>query len=61
MSYDGDVFYEAWRRGHNPDAIHPDTVDDYRWNDYTPEEAVSDFYRQREPEPEQEYPPEETQ
>lgn len=41
MSYEGDVFYEVWASGRNPDAINMDRVDDMRYNGYSAEEAAA--------------------
>jgi len=35
--YEGDVVYEVWRSGGNPDALHPDSVDDSYWSGESPE------------------------
>lgn len=41
QDYEDDVYYEIWRRGGNPDAVRPDDVDDYYYNDYSIGEAAS--------------------
>ena len=38
--YAGDVQYEVWRAGGNPDAIDPLTIQDFRAAGYTAEEAA---------------------
>lgn len=45
--YRGDVIYELWRSGYNPDAISDDEIEDYYYDDYYPEEAVSNFKNKR--------------
>lgn len=43
--YEMDVFYEAWRRGLNPDNA-VNCADDCYWNQRTPEQCV-DGYQSR--------------
>jgi hypothetical protein len=43
--YEGDVFYEVWRAGGNPDAINFDRVEDRRWDEWEPEETAADELR----------------
>jgi hypothetical protein len=38
--YHGDVTYEVWRSGGNPDRLDYDRVEDHRWNDLRPNEAA---------------------
>jgi hypothetical protein len=38
--YHGDVAYEVWRSGGNPDRLNYDRVEDHRWNDLRPNEAA---------------------
>jgi hypothetical protein len=46
--YYGDMFYEVWRSGGNPDAIDPDRADDYKVAGYEPDEAAEcEMRRQR--------------
>lgn len=44
----GDMVYEAWKRGHNPDLIQREDSQSYQYDDYSPEEAVSHFFRKKE-------------
>lgn len=39
--YYGDVAYEVWRRGGNPDAVDYDRLDDYRYAGLYSDEAAS--------------------
>jgi len=39
--YRGDVIYEVWRRGGNPDLVDYDRVDDYYYENYEPEYTAS--------------------
>jgi len=63
--YQGDVSYEVWRHGGNPDCVSYDRVTSHYYDGYSSEEsAVSELraQRRREPEPEpepEEYCPEE--
>ncbi|KKM73040.1 hypothetical protein LCGC14_1414540 [marine sediment metagenome] len=43
--YHGDVWYDVWRSGGNPDLVDDDRVEDMRYDDYTPEEAARLEYR----------------
>ncbi len=38
--YESDVYYEAWRRGRNPDAIDPDELNDCYHDRIEPFDAV---------------------
>lgn len=50
--YFGDVIYEVWRRGGNPDRVDADRVDDYRYDGVDADSAASaELRRQRPPEP----------
>ena len=45
-SYRGDVEYEVWRAGRNPDNVDSDRVDDLRERGYSREEAAqSELHR----------------
>jgi hypothetical protein len=46
--YVGDVFYEAWRRGMNPDKISYDNIECARWDGLSAEECVSREQRRQE-------------
>lgn len=55
--YRGDVIYEVWRSGGNPDLIDYDRVRDRFYDGYQPEEcAYAELKAQRPREPEPEYP-----
>ena len=46
--YRGDVLYDVWRSGGNPDAVDYDRVDDaYAAGDYAEDVAASEVRRQR--------------
>lgn len=47
--YYGDVIYEVWRRGGNPDAVDPDRVRDYQEEDLFPEHAAAREVRRQRP------------
>ena len=48
--YQGDVAYEVWRSGGNPDAVDRDRVAGYYWEGWEPEDAArSELRRQRRP------------
>lgn len=55
-SYDGDVYYEVWRSGGNPDRVDPDRLDDYRWNGVEPETAARRELTRQRPQHEDEGP-----
>lgn len=60
--YDGDVTYDVWRSGGNPDYIDRDRVRDHFYNGYSAEEAANAELRAMRPrEPEPEYPEPEEQ
>ncbi len=44
--YHGDVFYEVWRSGGNPDAVDYDRVEDCRWDYQEPEECAAGIMRE---------------
>lgn len=47
--YHGDVIYEVWRRGGNPDAVEYDRVEDHYYaGDEAPSAAQNEIRRQRE-------------
>jgi len=49
--YDGDVAYQVWRNGGNPDMCDPDRVNDRYWEGQSADEAASgEIRRQREDE-----------
>lgn len=57
-NYCGDVEYEVWRRGGNPDRVDRDRLDDYEYDGYSAESAArAELERQRHLEPEPEYEP----
>lgn len=39
--YRGDVAYEVWRSGGNPDAVDYDRVDDYYWDGYDVDDVAT--------------------
>jgi len=39
--YYGDVVYEVWRHGGDPDMVDYDRLDDYRYEGLYPDEATS--------------------
>ena len=43
--YFGDMIYEAWRNGDNPDEISRDEAKDYQEAYYEPEEAAELHFR----------------
>lgn len=45
MGYEGDVAYEIWRMGGNPDSVHPDRIADYKYEGYSADEAASRILR----------------
>jgi hypothetical protein len=46
--YEGDLVYEVWRSGGDLNAVHPDDVDDYYWNDVPATDAAhAEVERQR--------------
>lgn len=46
--YYGDVIYEVWRSGGNPDTVDYDDLDDYRYEGLYPDEAaLCELRRQR--------------
>ena len=49
--YEGDVFYDVWRSGGNPDRIDYDRVEDSRWEGLYPEEAAYRELRSQRPRP----------
>jgi hypothetical protein len=56
--YRGDVVYDVWRSGGNPDYVSYDRVSDHYWNGNSTEYAAScemRLQRPREPEPEDYY------
>ncbi|MBU2118769.1 MAG: hypothetical protein KJ954_14370 [Alphaproteobacteria bacterium] len=52
--YEGDVYYEVWRSGGNPDAIDFDHMDDHRWNGDSAESAAACALRRQRPSPQEE-------
>lgn len=59
--YQGDVWYEVWRSGGDPDRLSPDRIQDdfYRGLDYI--QAASNEMKRQQPKPvEMEYPEEES-
>lgn len=53
-SYRGDVIYEVWRNGGNPDRVDYDRVSDHFRDDRSVESSAREFMpRPRQPEPEQ--------
>lgn len=49
--YEGDVSYEVWRRGGNPDRIDDDRVGDSYDNGLSHEQAASKEIRAQRPQP----------
>ncbi len=47
--YYGDVVYEVWRHGGDPDMVDYDRLDDYRYEGLYPDEAASRELRRRSP------------
>ncbi len=58
--YHGDVTYDVWRRGGNPDRVDYDRVDDAYYNGEQSEDAASREIRKQRPHPQEqeEYPEE---
>ena len=66
--YEGDVFYEAWRRGLNPDNA-VECAEDCYYDDRTPEQCVDGYAARRRAKlemqeheqqyPDEQFPPEE--
>ena len=57
-NYCGDVEYEVWRRGGNPDCVDRDRLADYEYDGRSAESAArAELERQRPLEPEPEYEP----
>ena len=59
--YNGDVWYEVWRGGGNPDSVSYDRLHDYRSDGLSPDDAATRELRRQQPspvEPEQEFPEE---
>lgn len=47
--YEADIAYDIWRRGGNPDYVHPDRIDNYWYQGVDEESAVNwELRRQRE-------------
>ena len=44
--YRGDLIYEVWRRGGNPDRVDGDMADHYRDRGYSPDGAAASIMRQ---------------
>lgn len=53
--YEGDVVYETWRRGGNPDRVDPDRVEDYYRAGLDSDEAAARELRRQRPRREPEY------
>lgn len=46
--FENETFYQIWRRGGNPDAVHPDRVADAEQEGFEPDEfAAKEVERQR--------------
>lgn len=57
--YEGDVWYDVWRGGGNPDRVDYDRViDGYNDGRQAEDVARAELRRQRPPEPEEQYPDE---
>jgi hypothetical protein len=50
QDYLGDVWYDVWRAGGDPDRVDPDCVEDSRWDGLWPEEAAEAELRRQRPE-----------
>ena len=53
--YEGDVFYDVWRAGGNPDRINMDRVDDHYGAGDDQEAATRDELQHQRPAPDTEY------
>lgn len=47
--YRGDVIYDVWARGGNPDAVNYDRVSDHYYNSDFPDEAARAEMRRQQP------------